>query len=71
MSTILEKFIDEIDKFCAERGLSASEYGEMAMNDRSFVHDLRAGRRAPRLSTISRNEAFIAEARRKGVNPAA
>lgn len=41
MSTLL----DDIDAFCETHGISATKFGELAMNDKPFVTRLRNGRR--------------------------
>jgi len=41
MSTLLS----DITGFCTAHGLSKSDFGQHAMNDRRFVHDLMRGRR--------------------------
>ena len=37
--------LDDIRAFCATHEMSIWQFGEMAMNDRSFVKNLAAGRR--------------------------
>lgn len=49
----------EIEKFCAEAGLSESQFGTLALNDKNFIPQLREGRDV-RLSTVERVRAFIA-----------
>lgn len=60
MGKYLEKFLSDVEAFCERHSLSLSEYGELAMNDRSFMLDLRAGKRAPRISTLEKNAEFMA-----------
>lgn len=37
--------IDDIAAFCETHGLAETRFGELAMNDKPFVTQLRAGRR--------------------------
>lgn len=71
MSAILESFLADVTRFCEDFGLSASEYGEQAMNDRSFLLDLKSGKREPRLNTIQKNHDFMSAERRKRQGDAA
>jgi hypothetical protein len=41
----MEHLLADIDAFCAKHGMSASRFGELAVNDKAFVHQLRNGRR--------------------------
>ena len=42
--TANQPLIDAITAFCAEHGLSASRFGELALNDPAFVGQLHKGR---------------------------
>ena len=37
--------LDDIKAFCSTHGLSIWQFGEMAMNDKSFVKNMEDGRR--------------------------
>lgn len=54
----LESFIAEIDAFCKSSSMSATDFGKAAVNDPSFVGDLRAGR-APGLRLVQKVHKFI------------
>ncbi|XAT57867.1 hypothetical protein GN241_11145 [Rhodobacteraceae bacterium IMCC1335] len=60
MLEFAKDFIAQIDTYCRVMGISASTYGERAMNDRSFVHQVRSGARNPSLRTIDRNGKYMA-----------
>jgi 2,4-dienoyl-CoA reductase-like NADH-dependent reductase (Old Yellow Enzyme family) len=53
-----EKFLSEIDAFLKRSGMSATAFGREALNDPSFVHDLRNGRK-PNLGVVSRVGDFM------------
>ncbi len=57
---ILNTALEEIDAFCQVSGLSVSDFGQQAMNDRSFVFDIRKGERSPSVKTLDRVSNFIA-----------
>lgn len=52
--------LDKIDAFVARTHIAASDFGELACNDRRFVSDLRAGERELRRSTIEKVEKWMA-----------
>lgn len=54
----IEQLTAEIDAFLKRSGMSAAAFGKAAVNDLSFVRDLRAGRE-PRRRTIQRVREFI------------
>lgn len=54
--------LDAIEAFCAETGMSRSDFGEKAVRDPNFVFDLERGR-DPRRPTIARVKAFMQETR--------
>lgn len=37
--------LDDIKAFCAAHGVSITRFGELALNDKGFVHQLEKGRR--------------------------
>jgi len=51
--------LSQIEAFCARNGLSEWRFGELALNDRHFIRQLREGRDI-RLSTAERVRVFIA-----------
>ena len=58
--TPLEEFHSRVEDYLKRTGLAASSFGQLAVNDSSFVEDLRAGRE-PRFSTIGRVDQFMTE----------
>lgn len=54
------QILAEIEHFCATVGLPESRFGELALKDKPFVADLRAGRDV-RMSTVEKIRAFMAE----------
>lgn len=60
--TAREQFLSEIEAFLAHTGMTVSEFGERAMNDRKFVGRLRAGGNV-RLDTADRVRRFMTEYR--------
>lgn len=59
-----EHFLEQIEAFLAESGMSAGRFGELAMGDRAFLHSLRKGR-VPMLDTVDKVHAFIEAERAK------
>jgi hypothetical protein len=55
-----QSLLDEIEDALRKTGLSATKFGKDAVNDSSFVFDLREGKRDLRLSTVQRVREFIA-----------
>lgn len=53
-----EQFLAEIDTFLRRTGMSATAFGKEALNDPSFVHDLRNGRE-PTLGVVRRVGEFM------------
>lgn len=53
-----QALIDQIDAFLIRSGMTASEFGQSALNDRNFVGDLRKGR-MPRIDLVDRVHGFI------------
>lgn len=60
--TAREQFLAEIEAFIAHTGMTVSEFGERAMNDRKFVGRIRAGGNV-RLDTADRVRRFMTEYR--------
>lgn len=56
--TYSERFAAEIDAFLQETGMSATAFGREALNDPSFVGDLKKGRK-PNLGLVDRVHAFM------------
>jgi hypothetical protein len=60
----METLLSEIDAFCRAHGISESQFGKLALNDKPFVKQLRNGRRVwP--ETADRVRAFMVTYRRK------
>jgi predicted transcriptional regulator len=57
MNPTIARLLAEIQRFLAKTGLSRSEFGHKAVNDRSFIFDLEQGRE-PRWATIERAKKF-------------
>jgi hypothetical protein len=55
----MDNLIDQIDAFCALHGLSESQFGISALNDKNLVPQLRSGRDV-RLSTVARIKDWMA-----------
>lgn len=51
-------FLAEVDVYLAATGLTATAFGRQAVNDPSFVFDLRSGR-SPSARVIDRVRSFI------------
>lgn len=62
--TAQEAFVKKIERFCRCTGMAESTFGYEAVNDRSFVFDLRRGRNI-QLRTVERVEKFMAERRKR------
>lgn len=56
--THAEQFISEIDAFLERSGMSATAFGKGAVNDPSFVRDIKRGRK-PNLGLVDRVHDFI------------
>jgi hypothetical protein len=50
--------LDDISMFIADHGLSERRFGELALNDKNFVSDIRAGR-SPSLNTVEKLRRFM------------
>jgi hypothetical protein len=53
-----QEFLAEIDAFLERTGMSPSALGRAAVNDPSFVRDIRSGR-SPQLAIIARLDNFM------------
>lgn len=56
----MNTLIQDVETYCSENGISESRFGELALNDRHFIRQLRAGRDL-RMSTLERVRQFMAE----------
>lgn len=56
--THAERFLADIEAFLTQSGMSATAFGMAALNDPSFVPDLRNGRK-PNLGLVDRVHAFM------------
>lgn len=56
----MEPLLNEIEEFCMAHSLAETRFGELALGDKPFVSQLRAGRDV-RMSTARRVRAFMAE----------
>lgn len=56
--THAEQFLADIEAFLTRSGMSATAFGTAALNDPSFVPDLRNGRK-PNLGLVDKVHAFI------------
>lgn len=63
--TPAQELLARIEGFLARHGMAQSRFGDLAVNDRSFVPDLRAGKRDLRSSTIERVRQFMDEFERQ------
>lgn len=50
--------LDDIAAFVQAHNLSERKFGELALNDKNFVSDIRAGR-SPSLNTVERIRRFM------------
>ncbi|MCU0949068.1 MAG: hypothetical protein MUF47_12585 [Porphyrobacter sp.] len=53
------ELLDHIEAFMAANDISASRFGVLAMNDKNFVRDLRAGQRRLLMETAQRVRDFM------------
>ena len=56
----MQDLLHEIEQFCLRHGMSETRFGELALNDKPFVSQLKAGRDL-RGSTAERLRLFMAE----------
>ena len=50
---------DMIDTFLLKSGMSPTQLGRNALNDRNFVSDVRSKKRSPNLRTVEKLEKYI------------
>lgn len=55
----MDTLLSDIEKFVATHGLSEWQFGELALNDRHFIRQLRE-EREPRRKTVERVRSFMA-----------
>lgn len=60
-STVLQDFRDRVEAFLKRTGMAISKFGRLAVNDASFVPDLRDGKRNFQIATIVAVDKFMAE----------
>lgn len=53
------QFIAEIDAFLDRSGMTATNFGKIALNDPNFVGDLKNEGRQPTLKVVGRVQQFI------------
>lgn len=56
----MANIIDDIAAFIEAHGLSESQFGVLALNDKNLIPDMRDGRDM-RMSTVAKLRAFMAE----------
>lgn len=54
----MEPLLNDIAMFIADHGLSERKFGELALNDKNLVSDMRDGR-SPSLKTVERLRRFM------------
>jgi len=54
----MTELIQQVEDFCAQQCVTESAFGELALNDRHFVRQLRAGRDV-RMSTVLKVRRFM------------
>lgn len=65
--TEIDAFLGSIERFMRRHKIKPGDFGEMSVNDRGLVFDLRAGR-SPTLKTVSKVRGYMkAEAERRKV----
>ena len=55
----MPSLVEEIAAFIGAHDLTERKFGELALNDKNFVSDVRAGR-SPSLNTVERLRLFMA-----------
>lgn len=58
-NSLIAQFKGRVETFLVETGMGAARFGELACKDRTFVSDLRSGKREPRVSTIEKVDEFM------------
>ena len=61
----MQDLLEEIEHFCLRTGMSETRFGELALNDKPFVSQLKAGRDL-RGSTAAKLRKFMAEYQERG-----
>lgn len=56
----MDTLLSDIEGFCAQHGLSEWQFGELVLNDRHFIRQLRDGRDL-RMSTLGKVKDFMDE----------
>lgn len=59
--TLNEQLLSEIEAFLAKHDMAPSTFGELCRNDRAFVFLLRAGKVAPRSTSIDAIRKWMAD----------
>lgn len=54
----MEPLLDEIATFITDHALTERRFGELALNDKNFVSDMRDGR-SPSLNTVDKLRRFM------------
>lgn len=55
----VDPLLDDIAAFIEAHGLSERKFGELALNDKNFVSDMRERGRSPSLNTVERIRRFM------------
>lgn len=67
----MDSFTDDISAFIAAQGMSDSKFGELALNDKNFVADLKNKGRSPSLKTVGKVREFMLTYRPEPIERAA
>lgn len=54
-----DEFVQEIEAFLKAHKVAPSAFGRAAVNDRSFVADLKAGKRDVKMSTVEKVRKYM------------
>jgi len=60
MPMVMDTLLSDIEAFCERHGMSRTEFGKQAMNDRPFVNQLADGRNIT-FATVKRCRNFMAD----------
>lgn len=55
----MHPLLEDIAAFIAAHGLSERKFGELALNDKNFVSDMRDKGRSPSLNTVEKLRRFM------------
>lgn len=55
----MDELLKQIDDFITQHGLSERQFGELSLNDKNFVADIR-DKRSPSLRTVGKVRDFMA-----------